>query len=271
MASLKTVAIPEPDNLGEFIQNKTKAIALGKALFWDMQVGSDGISSCATCHFHAGADNRAKNQINPGILRVNADGSPNPDNTFSIGKPNYTLKPGDYPFHKLADVNARLSQVLSDTNDITSSQGVFNTKFVNTTSGSVQDTAIQQNDRVFNVGGVQTRRVEPRNTPTVINAVFNFRNFWDGRAQNIFNGVNPFGLRDPNAKVYKAASILSPLTPVSVKLKNSSLASQAVGPPTSSFEMSADGRTFAEIGDKFGSGFLNIFDITKSKKFLLPR
>ena len=36
---------------------------LGKALFWDMQVGSDGIQACATCHFQAGADVRSKNQV----------------------------------------------------------------------------------------------------------------------------------------------------------------------------------------------------------------
>ena len=45
----------------------------------------------------------------------------------------------------------------------------------------------------FSVGVGQrranVRRVEPRNTPTVINAVFNHRNFWDMRAQNLFNGV----------------------------------------------------------------------------------
>ena len=54
------------------------------------------------------------------------------------------------------------------------------------------------------------RRVEPRNTPTMINAVFNHRNFWDMRAQNLFNGVNPFGDRDPDAFVYSAANPLSP-------------------------------------------------------------
>ncbi|MFN6560739.1 MAG: hypothetical protein RMY28_013280 [Nostoc sp. ChiSLP01] len=56
-----------------------------------MQVGSDGITSCASCHFHVGADNRAKNQLSPGISRVNADKTPNPDNTFSIGQPNSTI------------------------------------------------------------------------------------------------------------------------------------------------------------------------------------
>ena len=39
---------------------------LGKALFWDMQVGSDGVQSCGTCHFNGtGTDTRTKNQVNP--------------------------------------------------------------------------------------------------------------------------------------------------------------------------------------------------------------
>ena len=157
--------------------------------------------------------------------------------------------------------------VVSDSNDVASSQGVFNSKY-----DSTNNSVTQVNDPVFNVAGTNVRRVEPRNTPSVINAVFNFRNFWDGRAQNVFNGVDPFGTRNPNAKVYKANSLLSPLTAVSVQLKNSSLASQAVGPPLSAFEMSADGRTFEEIGDQFGSGLLdNLLGILKTKKLLLPR
>ena len=40
-----------------------------------------------------------------------------------------------------------------------------------------------------------------RNAPTVINAAYNYRNFWDGRANNVFNGVSPFGPRDPGARV----------------------------------------------------------------------
>jgi cytochrome c peroxidase len=195
-------------------------------------------------------DNRIKNQLNPGILRVDASGNPNPDDTFSLGGPNYTLKAADFPFHKLADVNNRNSAVISDINDVASSQGVFNTKFLSTTPGNPQDNVTQLDDPIFNVGGIETRRVEPRNTPTTINAVYNFRNFWDGRAQNYFNGVNPFGLRDPNAKLYKAVTSLTSPQQVSVKLKNSSLASQAVGPPLSSFEMSADGRTFQDVGIK---------------------
>ncbi|WP_445246832.1 cytochrome-c peroxidase [Microcoleus sp. OTE_8_concoct_300] len=254
LASLKTVAVPEPPNLGEFVKNKPAAIALGKALFWDLQVGSNGMQSCATCHFHAGVDSRDKNQLSPGLLRVNASGEANPDITFNAGKgPNSVLQPGDYPFHKLADPNNRLSQVLADTNDITGSQGVSLTKFIDIVPGSAVDRVQVVPDSVFNVQGTNVRQVTERNTPSTINAVFNFRNFWDGRAQNEFNGVNPFGSRDPGAYVLKAPTKQSPLQQVKISLKNSALASQAVGPPLNSVEQSATGRVFADVGQKFDS------------------
>jgi cytochrome c peroxidase len=91
--------------------------------------------------------------------------------------------------------------------------------------------------------------VEPRNTPTTVNAVFNHRNFWDGRANNIFNGVSPLGPRDTAAKVWKAAPD-GAVTQVAVRIDNASLASQAVGPPLSEFEMSCAGRTFPDVGRK---------------------
>ena len=235
LASLKTVSISEPDNLNDFVQDKTAAIALGKSLFWDMQLGTDGIQSCASCHFHAGADNRSKNQINPG-----------PGNVFNTGgRPNYQLTAANYPFHKLADRNNRSSSVLADSNDITGSQGVFKSKFVDVNPGSEQDIVQSIPDDVFNVkdtsnvNDINVRQVTGRNSPTTINAVFNFRNFWDGRAQDIFNGVNEFGLRDPDAFVLKATDP-NQLLKERVSLKNSSLASQAVGPPLSAFEAAAE-------------------------------
>src|SRR6059036_2695863 len=62
--SLKNVTIPTPVNLKFFVQSPSAAIALGKALFWDQAVGSDGLDgsgkpvgqACASCHFVAGAD-----------------------------------------------------------------------------------------------------------------------------------------------------------------------------------------------------------------------
>lgn len=64
--SLKHVPVPEPTDLDHYVRDRAAAIVLGKALFWDMQVGSDGVVACATCHFRAGADPRSINQINPG-------------------------------------------------------------------------------------------------------------------------------------------------------------------------------------------------------------
>jgi len=252
LASLKTVAVPEPPNLGEFVKDKPAAIALGKALFWDLQVGSNGQQSCASCHFHAGVDNRDKNQLSPGLLRVNASGEADPDFTFNAGKgPNSVLQPADYPFHKLEDPNNRSSAVLADTNDVAGSQGVIRAEFIDIVPGSAVDQVEVKPDPVFNVGGTNVRQVTERNTPSTINAVFNHRQFWDGRAQNEFNGVNPFGSRDPNAFVLKSPRKQSPPQQQKISLKNSALASQAVGPPLSSVEESATGRVLPDIGQKF--------------------
>src|SRR5438270_708902 len=56
IGGLKGVKAPLPDLTG-IVTNTSAAIALGKALFWDSNVGSDG-QACASCHFHAGADSR---------------------------------------------------------------------------------------------------------------------------------------------------------------------------------------------------------------------
>lgn len=233
--SLKKRKVPEPKDLHLFIQDKGKAIELGKALFWDMQVGSDGYTSCATCHFHAGADSRSKNQLSPGLAGGDED--------FFAQGPNYMVAKSDFPLDRGSDEGPDKGN-----NDVVSSQGVFLEYFDGL---DLQNREIRnpQPDNIFNVNGVNTRRVEPRNTPTVINAVFNLRNFWDGRAQDRFNGVNPHGRRDKNAYVWKAYSADN-LEKVSIDLNNASLASQAVGPPLSHFEMSAKGRTFPEIGRK---------------------
>ena len=257
--SLKSVPVPgpTPDQLAEYVRDKQAAIQLGKALFWDTRVGSDNKTACASCHFSAGADNRLKNQVDPGLLRRYAGfDAPNPDHTFQLGGgPNYVLKPGDFPFTKHSDINNADTKI-SDINDIASSQGVFTSDFkdISKTTALGPDVCTVVPDAVFNHGdgfninGINTRRVEPRNTPTVINAAFNFRNFWDGRGNNIFNGSDPFGKRNPASLAWKIQSGL--LFPVNVALPSSSLASQGVGPPLSGTEMSCRSRTFAKLGQK---------------------
>jgi cytochrome c peroxidase len=254
--SLKTIPAPEPENLGLFLRSdpsnlnvsgyptataeaKNAAIALGKALFWDMQVGSDGVQACATCHFHAGADFRTKNQVDPGF-----DAG---DFTFQTVGPNGTLSADMFPFHRLADPADPTSDLLSDSNDIAGSQGVHLSAFLKiAASGREKDLFMP--DPVFQVDGIDVRRAEPRHAPSVINAVFNFSNFWDGRANNIFNGSSPFGDADPDAGVWVEAGGV--LVKERVRIPMSSLASQAVGPPGSNFEMSAAGRLFPDIGRK---------------------
>src|SRR5438552_3694779 len=71
--ALSTVPVPKPDLTG-FVRDEATAIALGKALFWDMQLGSDGIQSCGACHFH-GVDGTGPRNPNARVLQVQADGS----------------------------------------------------------------------------------------------------------------------------------------------------------------------------------------------------
>ena len=196
--SLKGTPVPLPAALDTVIKDRAKAIALGKALFWDKQAGSDG-QACASCHFHAGADNRSKNQLSPGLRQVPSD------TTFSVlpgggGGVNYQMKLSDFPLHRLSDILDRNSDIIFTTNDVFSSQGTFGGTFVQF-FGINNEKCTPESSPIFHVGGKLARKVEPRNTPTMINAVFQFRTFWDGRANNHFNGVNPFGLRDPGAKI----------------------------------------------------------------------
>jgi cytochrome c peroxidase len=97
---------------------------------------------------------------------------------------------------------------------------------------------------------INTRRVTGRNTPSVVDAVFNFRNFWDGRAQNVCNGANPFGARDGQTHLMVTDDSGAVLGPALVNMKNSALCSQALGPILSSTEMSADDRNFLQVGKK---------------------
>jgi cytochrome c peroxidase len=257
---LSDIPVPRPSNLADFVRDEQAAAVLGKALFWDMQVGSDGVQACATCHFRAGADPRTKNQVSPGLLRVRFQPGgavvEDPDYDFTASQsgrsgqsdyaqgPNHQLRPEDFPFRRLQDPTNRESPIVGDTNNVASSQGVHHAIYG-------QDGWPAPDPEGFRIGGgrrgANVRRVEPRNTPTMINAVFQHRTFWDMRAQNLFNGVNPFGDRDPDAFLYRADSPTN-LQKARILLENSGLASQAVGPPTNRFEMSADGRPFPAVG-----------------------
>src|SRR5581483_3428661 len=130
--------------------------------------------------------------------------------------------------------------------DVIGSQGEIKRQF--TKLGSTADKCKTLPDAVYNVHGSNVRQVTGRNAPSAVNAIFNFRSFWDGRANNVFNGASPFGPNDPNATVLQVTT--SGPVPVIVRIPNASLASQAVGPPNNKVEMSCDGRTFPLLGRK---------------------
>lgn len=266
--TLEEAGILKPDG-------KRWATVLGKALFWDEQAGSDG-NACASCHFHAGADTRLRNQLNPGFNDAThgaagdaAFGSHRSDTgTVAAGRmpsgavadANYELKPADFPLHRLLDETQRNSSIVSTTNDCISSAGSYAGKFERVRVLGLEDVCSNLDPLVFHAGAHAARQVEPRNTPTFHNAAFNHRNFWDNRANNLFNGVGAFGMRDV---------LGDPMDPTDVrndnrliiaergmptlgylKVENASTASQAVAPPLSAVEMSCAGRTFASIGRK---------------------
>lgn len=294
------------------VKDQTALIALGKALFWDMQVGSDGVQACATCHFNAGADIRTTNQINPGQASEDFKHPLGGDSLFGnstvpftandpvgIGfgvppndppllttctgddplvpwpcnvpghpnfNPNITVAGGDFPLNDWdhptqlvprgtgVTVQQEFADVTRDTNDAVTSQGVRLTQFLHVNPGSAVDSGTPLPDiantvtpGVPNLSGV-VRRTEPRNAPTMINAVFNYDNLWDGKASFIFNGWDAFGFRNRTNTLKK--NVNGTLTDVFIRVTNSSLASVAAAVPTSNITMSYQGRTMPDVGTK---------------------
>lgn len=254
LGSLKSVPIPPTDFssvLNSNAEARTAATALGKALFWDSQAGSDGKQACASCHFDTGADSRYKGQMNLGAASSwKAPGGVSPASYIP------SLK--DYPFHKLADPKDRDSKVLSSSQHVVGSQGVHQQTFIDVVPGSPVEVGSVATKPASNhaKATVITRRTTNRNTPTIVNAVYNYRNFWDGRADNVFNGVSPFGSQENESFLLASDAngqlLVSGAEPAHklLSLKNASLASQAVGPPGNPVEMAYIGRDFRKLGKK---------------------
>lgn len=242
--ALSQVPVPEPANLGVFVRDKNAAIRLGKALFWDMQLGSDGITACASCHFHAGTDSRTRNTLNRGFNGKFDNG----------GRPNADLTVADFPFVRFAVPDNRFSGRTFERDDRVGAQGVNRTQLIGITPGEALEAGRVLRDPTFHSQGRNVRQSTGRNAPSVINAVFNFSNFLDGRAHNSFNGVDPFGPLNTEARVYvntgNGLAAQSLTGNPHFALDNASLASQAVGPPLSDVEMSWVGRTWPEVGRK---------------------
>lgn len=200
LAPLCTVPIPRPEPSD--IIDRAAAVRLGKALFWDVQAGSDGQIACASCHFAAGADSRLRDTMHPG-----------PDGVF---EDNGVTGPGQV---------AVLGNIGSD--DRVGSSGMARAIFVGIAGdpASAADLCEPAPSAPFDT----FRQVGARNAPTVIGAVFFRETFWDGRANHTFNGFDAFG---------ESANAGGNL----VTIDYAALASQAVTPPRSAAEMACAGR-----------------------------
>jgi cytochrome c peroxidase len=260
-ASLKGVPVPPVPGLldgnSPIIQDQSMAIALGKALFWDTSIGSDGMA-CASCHFHAGADTRSKNQLAPGgkFSTLPTAQTFQPTASGKTGGPNYSVNSADFPFYQLSDPLDPGSTLLFQSDDVFGSSGTFSGNFSAVLANNFALASTDSNDicqrsadPIYHVGSTGTRKVTPRNTPTVVNAIFNYRSFWDGRANNVFNGSSPWGDRDPNAGVW-VNSGKSAIVKQRLELINSSIASVTMAAPIDITEMSCASRTFPDLGRK---------------------
>jgi cytochrome c peroxidase len=235
--SLKTVTVPPPTGIETYVRDFRALVVLGKALFWDVQVGSDSRTACATCHFHAGADHRRQNQL-----------ASTPDTTRPVPL-NRVLTTADFPFFLFEDQNDRGSRVVRDTRLISGSAGVPLRQFVDISSDGGADHAADPDSLPApGIGGLKVRQATTRNTPSVINAAFNVRNFHDGRASRTFTGRTPFG--DSDTARNGLVLVDGGLQPHRVRVENASLASQALGPPLNPVEMSYAGRTWPKLGKK---------------------
>ena len=218
---LSSVKVPLPADLGTYVKDKQAAIILGKALFWDTQTGGTGTQACASCHYNAGVDNRT----NKGTLAGGHNGIVD----------TAIFNAASFPFNTLQK------------DDIVGSQGVPARDFNALHYGSAKDDCTDTSD-----GSLQTTG---RNAPNAIMAIFNRDSFWDGRASQDFNGVNPFGqFTDPTKSAPSTAKIWvngpAGLFEQAVIISPASAASQAVGPANNQVEMSCKGRNWGQLGRK---------------------
>lgn len=275
-----------PSIVSDYIRDRQMAAVLGKALFWDMQLGSDGVLACASCHFSAGADTRVRNQLNPGhlggdtqleIFRNRHLTTPPVPQDQNV---NQNIGVNDFPTHKLIAQGAageprfNSGNVIRDSNDVVASMGVRLRNFTdiavpgsnafgpanNGVRSLLPELGAATTDPIPIYQGL--RRVEPRNTPTMVNAAFYFDSFWDGRGRHDFNGGSVFGASDPQAHVIVDQN--GTLVKTRQLIRFAGIASQMVGPALSDFEMSFAGRNWPKIGKKLlqGNGTATLPDVT---------
>ncbi len=180
-------------------------------MFWDVRFSSDQKVACATCHYAAGSDHRTRSTV---TMPVNFG--------FHFPWPALNSAKTGYAPYRLAgqdltsgsdELIEGLSRGIFDpasligfkTREVIGSQGVPHRRFVRNDGGQevsekivyTGNNANSQEEfrffaRVAELEG-EFRQVTQRNAGTVINSVFNSRNFHDSRASFVFNGRTSWG------------------------------------------------------------------------------
>ena len=275
VTALDHVPVPRPSTLNEYVKDETKLLELGKALFWDVQMSDDQTIACGTCHNNAGADSRITNQIGFARTLRNQDGSKRGFDSFSNDsendiefRPNITLIPNNFPRNKKSDVRDFSSEFLRQTNTIVGSAGIQRDRIKNNGQRSfVPLVTLDRSDYKMPLAGesgvfLNTRRKAARNAPSVINAVYNYRVLWNGKAANSFNGNTPFGENDTRTTVFVTLPS-GYLQQKSVHINNAALASQSMGSMNNPSEMTTEQQGLGSPGGH------NLFmKLTRRRKLL---
>ena len=162
--------VPVPQPTGGTIVDQDAAIRLGKALFWDMQAGSDGKIACASCHFQAGTDGRTHLSMHPG--------------------PDHAWGGGNDVVGSSGVLSMSFTGISTDLNDAV----------------DICAPVTPGDDSQALIASSGHRLVTGRQAPPAVGAVFYLDNFWDGRASHQFNGQNPLGTGVPIAGIASLAS-----------------------------------------------------------------
>ena len=195
------------------IRDTKLAVVLGKSLFWDMMLGEES-TACATCHHHAGADARSSEDANQTQISI-------------VDR----LKNG--VFH-LINGSSKPDEPSNVASRRLGSLGISHARFLR--------------EQARCEPPIGERQRTQRQAPSVINARFSHRLFWDGRASDTFNGADPWGFRS------QTPSADTPSKPSQPKKRilfpEAALASQAMGPLTIPGEMICEGETLTDLARK---------------------
>lgn len=261
---------------GEIIKDQSAAVALGKALFWDMQIGSDNQTACATCHFRAGADGRnniawLQNQrrnlgLDPADLSAEQKAmSLGVDRRFLTGIKSeegeeFSEKYPETPEEAVEKIfQYYKNRFPQSSDDLDRLKDLVFASYVQQRDSGNSEASISfftlELKQYFHAEEekkrVSMRQMTGRNAPTIINAVTADRLFHDGRASSIFNGYDNLGnSAGPDGIGKWVMTEGGHYQRVLVRIAHAALASQSTLPVLSPQEMSWFGREFHHIADK---------------------